>query len=71
MRSERDISARDELITERSREFALDADDTTVNDRALRLGERIMSAYRIASVEKIWVSTEADRTLQILFPAKY
>ena len=40
----------------------LDAADAAANDRALQLGERIISSYRLASGEKIWIITEADRS---------
>jgi hypothetical protein len=50
----------------------LDAADSVANDRALQLGERIISAYRLANDEKIWIITEADRSATtILLLAEY
>ena len=50
----------------------LEPEDCAANDRALRLGERIISAYRLANDEKIWIITEADRSATtILLPAEY
>jgi hypothetical protein len=50
----------------------LDADDSAMNDRALQLGERIISAYRLANDEKIWIVTEADRSATtIRLPAEH
>jgi hypothetical protein len=43
-----------------------------MNDRALQLGERIISAYRLANDEKIWIITEADRSATtIILPSEY
>ena len=50
----------------------LDAADSAANDRAVQLGERIISAYRLSTDEKIWVITEADRSVTtILLPSEY
>jgi hypothetical protein len=50
----------------------LDADDSALNDRALQLGERIISVYRLANGEKIWIVTEADRSATtIRLPAEH
>jgi hypothetical protein len=50
----------------------LDAHDTAANDRALRLDERIISAYRLSNGEKIWIITEADRSATtIILPSEY
>jgi hypothetical protein len=50
----------------------LEPEDCAANDRALRLGERIISAYRLGNDEKIWIITEADRSATtILLPAEY
>ena len=50
----------------------LEPEDRAANDRALRLGEPIISAYRLANHEKIWIITEADRSATpILLPAEY
>jgi hypothetical protein len=50
----------------------LDADDSALNDRALQLGERLISVYRLANGEKIWIVTEADRSATtIRLPAEH
>ena len=50
----------------------LDPVDSAANDRALQLGERIISAYRLPNGDKIWIITEADRSATtILLPAEY
>jgi hypothetical protein len=50
----------------------LDAEDTAANDRALRLGERIISAYRLVNDETIWIITEEDRSATtIILPSEY
>jgi hypothetical protein len=42
------------------------------NDRALRDGERLLSAYRTARGTRLWVITEADRSSTcILLPEEY
>ena len=48
------------------------AEDIEANRLALALGERVLSAYILASGEKVWVITEADRSLTtILCPEDY
>jgi hypothetical protein len=50
----------------------VDPVDSAVNDRAVQLGERIISAYRLGNGEKIWIITEADRSATtILLPSEY
>ncbi len=50
----------------------LDAQDKRENDRSLRKGFRILSAYKTNLGEKLWVITEADRsTTTILLPSEY
>lgn len=53
-------------------------EDKLSNDEAIKAGDRIMSAYRIPKrfcigyEDKIWIITEADRTVTtILFPYEY
>jgi hypothetical protein len=42
------------------------------NDRALRDGGRLLSAYRTARGTRLWVITEADRSSTcILLPEEY
>lgn len=38
----------------------LDADDKDANERALRDGSRLFSAYRLTTGEKLWAITEAE-----------
>lgn len=50
----------------------LDADDRAANDRALANGERILSAYELATGERIWIITEADRSMtSVILPQEY
>ncbi len=46
--------------------------DKKANTRAVRDGERILSAYGLPDGNKIWVITEADRSATtILLPSEY
>ena len=50
----------------------VDPVDAAANDRALQLGERIISAYQLADGGKIWILTEADLSATtILLPSEY
>ncbi len=50
----------------------LGEDDRQENEEAIEAGVRILSSYRTYSDEKIWVITEADRSLTtILLPEEY
>ena len=44
----------------------LDADDIKANQCALRHGLRLLSSYRINAQEKLWIITEADRSVTTL-----
>jgi hypothetical protein len=47
-------------------------EDREANDEAVRDGSRILSAYTLKTGEKIWVITEADRSVTtILLPDEY
>lgn len=47
-------------------------DDLAANDRAVREGTRIFSAYRTCTGVKFWIITEADRSLTtVLLPEEY
>lgn len=53
-------------------------EDKEMNDRALKTGDRVLSAYDIPKffcfgfADKIWIITEADRSATtILFPYEY
>nr|WP_249208129.1 MULTISPECIES: hypothetical protein [Burkholderia cepacia complex] len=46
--------------------------DGQKNDRALRLGARILSSYNLCDTVKIWIITEADRSVTtIMLPSEY
>lgn len=48
------------------------AEDREVNQRALRLGQRILSQYELPTGEKIWIITEWDRSYTtLLLPSEY
>ena len=48
------------------------AADSAANDRALAEGSRVLSAYRTAKGETIWIITEADRSATtLLLPSDY
>jgi len=50
----------------------IDPKDRRANDRALTEGTRLISAYKTAKREVIWIITEADRTVTtILLPDEY
>ena len=47
-------------------------DDAQENDLSLREGFRLLSSYRTAKGQKIWIITEADRSVTtILLPSEY
>jgi hypothetical protein len=49
----------------------LSAEDREANDRALRDGDRLLSAYVIGDT-KIWIITEGDRSATtVLLPEEY
>jgi hypothetical protein len=48
------------------------AEDWRLNDEALQDGSRVLSAYRTLKGQKLWVITEADRSLTtVLLPEEY
>jgi hypothetical protein len=50
----------------------LGADDQLTNLRAVREGTRVFSAYRLSDDTRIWIITEADRSVTtILLPEEY
>ena len=50
----------------------LDPEDKQLNERALRDGGRLFSAYGFAAGSKVWVITEADRAeTTVLLPEDY
>jgi len=47
-------------------------EDKAENELSLKHGFRLMSSYPITDTEKLWVITEADRSLTtLLLPAEY
>ncbi|MGH9823034.1 MAG: hypothetical protein ACREDR_07285 [Blastocatellia bacterium] len=49
-----------------------DPEDAKENDLSVREGFRILSVYRTAKGEKLWVITEADRSATtLLLPSEY
>ncbi len=66
------------LITESLVRYAtgdwgdLSAEDKAENDRSLKDGERLLSAYENEGLPKIWIITESDRSATtVLFPDEY
>lgn len=50
----------------------LDSEDKKSNDRAVEAGDRILSAYRLRTGQKLWIITEADRSVTtLLLPNEY
>lgn len=50
----------------------VDPEDKRENERSLKAGLRLLSAYRTGKGVKIWVITEADRsTTTFLLPSEY
>ena len=50
----------------------LDEQDKKENELSLREGFRILSSYRYKDGKKIWIITEADRSMTtVLFPEEY
>jgi hypothetical protein len=47
-------------------------EDIEENELSLEQGFRLLSAYRLTDLEKIWIITEADRSVTtILLPSEY
>ncbi len=50
----------------------LDPDDIRANERALKTGARLLSAYQLPDGTTIWMITEADRSSTcVLLPSDY
>jgi hypothetical protein len=50
----------------------LDADDRKSNERALRHGGRVLSAYTTTQGQRFWIITEWDQSLTtVLLPEDY
>ncbi|MEX3968773.1 hypothetical protein AB4Y42_42805 [Paraburkholderia sp. EG286B] len=51
---------------------ALSAEDIAANELALLTGKRLLSSYTVSDNVKIWIITEADRSVTtILMPDEY
>lgn len=47
-------------------------DDKAENELSLKYGFRLMSSYQVMDTEKLWIITEADRSVTtLLLPAEY
>lgn len=50
----------------------LDAQDIQENELSLREGFRLLSAYTLASGQRLWIITESDRSVStLLLPSDY
>jgi hypothetical protein len=50
----------------------LDQEDRTENQLSLKYGFRLLSSYQVTETEKLWVITEADRSVTtLLLPREY
>jgi hypothetical protein len=47
-------------------------EDKTENELGLKYGFRLLSSYQVTDTEKIWIITEADRSVTtLLLPVEY
>jgi hypothetical protein len=47
-------------------------DDKTENELSLKHGFRLLSSYQVTDTERLWIITEADRSVTtLLLPAEY
>jgi hypothetical protein len=47
-------------------------EDKTENELSLKNGFRLLSSYKVMETEKLWIITEADRSVTtLLLPAEY
>ena len=47
-------------------------DDKTENELSLKQGFRLLSSYKVTETEKVWIITEADRSVTtLLLPSEY
>ena len=47
-------------------------EDCALNDDAAKYGDRILSAYKLGASHRLWVITEADRSVTtLLLPSEY
>ena len=51
---------------------SLGSEDWEANDAAVMEGSRVFSAYRLPDDSKVWIITEADRSVTtVLLPEEY
>lgn len=47
-------------------------EDKTENELSLKYGYRLLSSYQLTDTEKVWIITEADRSVStLLLPVEY
>jgi hypothetical protein len=47
-------------------------EDKTENELSLKYGYRLLSSYQVTDTEKVWIITEADRSVTtLLLPEEY
>jgi hypothetical protein len=46
-------------------------EDKTENELSLKYGLRLTSIYQVTAMERLWIITEADRSVTLLLPAEY
>jgi len=46
-------------------------EDKTENELGLKYGLRLLSSYQVTDTEKIWIITEADRSVTTFLPEEY
>jgi hypothetical protein len=50
----------------------LEPEDRDANERAIEMGDRIMSAFVVDGVGRLWIITEADRSrTTVMLPEEY
>lgn len=50
----------------------LDQEDNAENELSLKHGFRLLSSYQVTKTEKLWIITEADRSVTtLLLPEEY
>lgn len=48
------------------------SEDAKANNEALKIGARLLSTYRLGNGTKLWIITEADRSVTtVLLPEEY
>lgn len=67
------VSARNMIERHQSGDWGeLMPDDCSVNDDAVRSGSQILSAYKLGESQRLWIITEADRSVTtLLLPSEY